>query len=425
MNIDKKIVGAVAVIAVAGIFIFKSSVFRKTPVKVTEVSVGRLADSSLYSGTVVPGELVPVYIEAPAVVERVLVKEGEEVTKGTDLLVFSNKSILENEKALKMNALDLKDINLQVADLESGTLKLELDKRELEIKELEETINADAKKLPTLEREAKVFANLLKKDGVSSIEAEKKQQAYEELKVELGLNRDKYNLMVVGYESLKRELNIEEAKLRSQLEKLKLQEETLKKREAQLKEPLKSPIDGVIVKLDVIEGAITAEGERLLAISTKGESRINVEVPLYQANTIAKGQDAKIISRELNGNKEYLGKVERISSAARDIRGGKDKVVDVEISIKGENDLRPGFVTDVEIAGKVKTNVPVINSFSVLESDGRYYVYVVENGVAKKQEVKVGGRTTSSYEVLDLPVGTKVVVNPFKIKNGVKVKVVE
>ena len=422
---NKKIIGAVAVIAVAGIFIFKSNIGKKTPVKVTEVAIGRLTDSSLYSGTVVPGELVPVYIEAPAVVERVLIKEGEEVSKGTDLLIFSNKSVLENEKAIKMNALDLKDINLQVADLESGTLKLELDKRELEIKELEEAINADAKKLPTLEREAKVFAELLKKDGVSSIEAEKRQQAYDNLKVELGLNRDKYNLMVVGYESLKRELNIEEAKLRSQLEKLKLQEETLRKREEQLKAPLKSPIDGVVVKLDVIEGAMTAEGERLLAISTKGESRINVEVPLYQANTIAKGQEAKIISRELNGNKEYLGTVERISSAARDVRGGKDKVVDVEISINGENDLRPGFVTDVEIAGKVKTNVPVINSFSVQESDGRYYVYVVENGVAKKQEVKVGGRTTSSYEVLDLPIGTKVVVNPFKIKNGDKVKVVE
>ena len=422
---NKKIIGAVAVIAVAGIFIFKSGIGKRTPVKVAEVAVGRLADLSLYSGTVVPGELVPVYIEAPAVVERVLIKEGEEVSKGTDLLVFSNKSILENEKAIKMNALDLKDINLQVADLESGTLKLELDKRELEIKELEEAINADAKKLPTLEREAKVFAELLKKDGVSSIEAEKRQQAYDNLKVELGLNRDKYNLMVVGYESLKRELNIEEAKLRSQLEKLKLQEETLRKREEQLKAPLKSPIDGVVVKLDVIEGAMTSEGERLLAISTKGESRINVEVPLYQANTIAKGQEAKIISRELNGNKEYLGTVERISSAARDVRGGKDKVVDVEISINGENDLRPGFVTDVEIAGKVKTNVPVINSFSVQESDGRYYVYVVENGVAKKQEVKVGGRTTSSYEVLDLPIGTKVVVNPFKIKNGDKVKVVE
>lgn len=296
---NKKIIGAVAVIAVAGIFIFKSGIGKKTPVKVAEVAVGRLADSSLYSGTVVPGELVPVYIEAPAVVERVLIKEGEEVSKGTDLLVFSNKSILENEKAIKMNALDLKDINLQVADLESGTLKLELDKRELEIKELEEAINADAKKLPTLEREAKVFAELLKKDGVSSIEAEKRQQAYDNLKVELGLNRDKYNLMVVGYESLKRELNIEEAKLRSQLEKLKLQEETLRKREEQLKAPLKSPIDGVVVKLDVIEGAMTSEGERLLAISTKGESRINVEVPLYQANTIAKGQEAKIISREL------------------------------------------------------------------------------------------------------------------------------
>lgn len=421
----KKIIGTVVVIVIAGIFIFRSSLVKKTPVKVTEVINGKLIDSSLFSGTVVPGELIPIYIEAPAVVERVLIKEGEKVSKGTKLLTFSNKSILENEKAMKMNALDLKDINLQVADLESGTLKLELDKRELEIKELEEIINADSKKLPTLEREAKVFMELLKKDGVSSIEAEKKQQAYDELKVELGLNKDKYNLMVVGYESLKRELNIEEAKLKSQLEKLKLEEETLNKREEQLKAPLKSPVDGIVVKLDVTEGTITEEGQRLLAIAMEGENRVNVEVPLYQVNTIEKGQEARIISRELNGSKEYKGIVERVSSVAREIRSGKDKVVDVEISINRENDLRPGFVVDVEIAGKVKTDIPVVNSFSVLESEGKYYVYIIENGSAKKQEIKVGGRTVSNYEVLDLPIGTKIVVNPFKVRNGEKVRIVD
>ncbi len=422
---NKKIIGIVAVVLVAGALILKGNSFGKTPVKVEPVAIGRLADSSLYAGTVIPGEIVPVYIEAPTVIERVLVKEGEEVSKGTELMSFSTKSLLENEKALKMNELDIKNVKLQIEDLESGTLKLELDRRELEMKSLEEKINADARRLPTVEREAKVFADLLKKDGVSSIEAQKKQLAYEDLKVELGLNREKYNLMVVGYESLKRELNIEESKLRSQLEKLSLNEETLKKRDTQLRETLKAPANGVVVKLDVTEGAMTEAGQRLLAIATEGESRINVEVPLYQANTIEKGQEAKVISRELNQNKEYIGKVERISSAARDIRGGKDKVVDVEISINGENDLKPGFITDVEIAGKVKSDVPVVNSFSVIESDGNYYVYVVEKGVARKQEIKVGARTVSSYEVLDLPVGTDVVVNPFKIRNGEKVKVVK
>lgn len=422
---NKKIIGIVAVVLVAGALVLKGNSFGKTPVKVEPVAIGRLADSSLYAGTVIPGEIVPVYIEAPTVIERVLVKEGEEVSKGTELMSFSTKSLLENEKALKMNELDIKNVKLQIEDLESGTLKLELDRRELDMKSLEERINADARRLPTLEREAKVFADLLKKDGVSSIEAEKRQQAYDDLKVELGLNREKYNLMVVGYESLKRELNIEESKLRSQLEKLNLNEETLKKRDTQLRETLKSPANGVIVKLDVTEGAMTEAGQRLLAIATEGESRINVEVPLYQANTIEKGQEAKVISRELNQNKEYIGKVERISSAARDIRGGKDKVVDVEISISGENDLKPGFITDVEIAGKVKSDVPVVNSFSVVEADGNYYVYVVENGVARKQQVKVGARTVSSYEILDLPLGTEVVVNPFKIRNGEKVKVVK
>ncbi len=52
----KKIIGAVAVIAVAGIFIFISGIGKRNPVKVAEVAVGRNADSCLYSGTVVPGD---------------------------------------------------------------------------------------------------------------------------------------------------------------------------------------------------------------------------------------------------------------------------------------------------------------------------------------------------------------------------------
>ncbi|MCI7666883.1 MAG: HlyD family efflux transporter periplasmic adaptor subunit [Fusobacterium mortiferum] len=437
----KKIAIGAIVIALVGYGAYKMNILGTTEVKVARIEVGDLSDMNLYTGMVVPGEIKPVYISAPAVIERILVKDGEEITKDTELILFSNKSIMENDKALRVNELDIQNVKLQIADLDSGSMKLELDNRELEIKNLEEKIKADMRRLPvvieearTLQKRAEAYMQLLSKDGVSATEASRintesgrKQVELEDLKTNLELNRQKHQLMVVSYESLKRELNIEEAKLRSSLEKLELENETLKIREKQLKEPLTAGVDGVVVGIDVQEGSVTQPGERLLAVSTTGGNRVNVEVPLYQSSAIAKGQPAIIVSRDSDGDKQYKGKVEKVSTAAVDSKYSKtkEKVIQVEVSIDEKNDLRPGFIADVEISGQAKTAVPVVNSFSVIEEDGEYFVYINDGGRARKQKVNVGARTVNSYEILDLPVGTQVIVNPFKVRNGEKIRVVE
>ena len=437
----KKIAIGAIVIALVGYGAYKMNILGTTEVKVARIEVGDLSDMNLYTGMVVPGEIKPVYISAPAVIERILVKDGEEITKDTELILFSNKSIMENDKALRVNELDIQNVKLQIADLDSGSMKLELDNRELEIKNLEEKIKADMRRLPvvteearTLQKRAEAYMQLLSKDGVSATEASRintesgrKQVELEDLKTNLELNRQKHQLMVVSYESLKRELNIEEATLRSSLEKLELENETLKIREKQLKEPLTAGVDGVVVRIDVQEGSVTQPGERLLAVSTTGGNRVNVEVPLYQSSAIAKGQPAIIVSRDSDGDKQYKGKVEKVSTAAVDSKYSKtkEKVIQVEVSIDEENDLRPGFIADVEISGQAKTAVPVVNSFSVIEEDGEYFVYINDGGRARKQKVNVGARTVNSYEILDLPVGTQVIVNPFKVRNGEKIRVVE
>lgn len=436
---NKKIAILTVALLLAGGLAYRGFSSRYSEIKVEKLSLGDLSDSTLYGGIVAPGDLVPVYIEAPALVETVLAREGQEVEPGDKLMLFSQKSVLENERELRNNQLDLKDIELRIADLESGSLKLELDNRTLEIKNLEEKIKGDNRKLPVLTAEsraykdkAEAYMKLLSKDGVSATEAEKavtesgkKQVELEELRTNLELSRQKYELMIISYESLKRELNINEAQLKSQLEKLKLANEILTRRAEQIGKPLEAPIAGVITKIDVAEGSITQSGQRLLAISPFGDSKVKVEVPMYQASTIEVGQEARVVSKEAQGDKVYLGNVTRVSSVAKESSFSKikEKVVEVEVEVRGENSLKPGFYTDVEIAGKSRREVPVVNSFSVLEENGNHYLFIVENGIVKKQEVKVGAKTVSAYEILDLPVGTEIAVNPFKVKNGEKVRV--
>lgn len=427
MDNKKMVKIAVAALIVVGAIFYvgkKSNIFKTTEVKVVSIEKGQLADSNTYTGVVAPGKIEPIYVDTSGIVENIFVREGENIEAGAQLMSFSNQSIVENQKALRVNELDIQDIELQIQDQESGSLKLELDNRLLEIRGLEEQINADAKRLPTLEKEARVFEKLLKEDGVSAVEARKKEQAYEDLKVALDLNREKYNLMVVGYESLKRELNIEETKLRSQLEKLKLTNEALKAANKQLTAPFTSPVSGIVVNIAAKIGEGVAPGQRVVSIAIPGESRVTLELPTYQVDSVKKGDTAYVISREGDG-KRYKAIVEKASVSAVSSNYGSNKVIAVEVLVTEPNSLRPGFVADVELSTKPKKDVLMINSFSVIEESGNYYVYVVENGKAKKQKVNIGFKSSNNYEVLDLAEGTEVIVNPFKVKEGVKVKVVD
>ena len=433
--------GIAALVALGILFgIYRSNIFGVTEVKTTKLEIGQLADENIYTGVVVPGEIKPIYVSSPAVVEKINVEVGEEVSPETALLTFSNQSFIENEKKLKLNELDMRDLELRIADLDSGTMKLELDNKQLDIKDLEEKIKGYQRELPILAEEARIakkkadtYMQLLAKDGVSATEASlmnttanTKEAEYEDLKTTLELTKQKYQLMYISYESLKRELDINKAKLESELEKLKLQHDTLAKSNEELKNALHSKQAGFISSIDIVEGGTVAPGQRVMSIAIPGQTKVNLEVPVYQAGTLSKGQDATIISREGGSGNKYKGKVDKVSSFAVKSKLGKstDKVIAVEVLIDGENDLKPGFIADVQVKGNSKKQGLMVNSFSVIEENGDYYVYINDNGKAQKQQIKVGLRDSNGYEILNLPSGTEIIVNPFKVRNGEKIRVV-
>lgn len=435
----KIIIGIVAVIVALSGYAVVNRVGKKE-VKVSKIDIRNLSSSTLYAGIVAPGEVVPVYIEAPSLIESIFVRVGEEVNAGDKLLTFSTKSVIENDKELRGNELDIKDVKLRIADLEGGSLKLELDNRKLEMKNLEEKVKGDERRLPvitaearTLRDKAEAYKKLLAADGVSSTEAnravteaDKKLVELEDLKTNLNLNRQKLALSAVSFESLTRELAIEEAKLASSLEKLQLNNEILVRRAEQLKKPLEAPVAGLITGIDVMEGSNTFSGQRLLSISPKGESIVKVEIPMYQASSVTLNQRAIVRTSSSEGDLTYEGVVSRVSSVAREsvLGGKKDKVIEVEVKISEKNNLKPGFITDVEITNESTRSVATVPSFSVVEEGDKSYVYVVEDGKVRKTEVKLGAKTLTDYEVLNIPLGTEVVINPFKVSNGERVKAV-
>lgn len=413
---------------------------KEVKVKVEAVKKGDISKSYYFQGIVVPEESIPVYIDVPTVVKKIMVKEGEEVEKGDPLIEFSDTIRSDLERDLEVVILDIKSRKLQLSDLRSGSMKLELEERKVDRETLEEEINSlnrnisvTAFEAKNLKKRAEVMEELLKKGGVSSVQvddakaaADKMKSTLEDMKTTLELTKQRYELSALSYERLKRDLILNESNIRGEYKKLILQKNNLEEKLSKLKEPLKAPVSGVITELLIAEGSAVPQGGKLLSISPGDNYIINIEVPIHLSQWLAVGQTTLITTREGNQKKEYSGQVKEVAKAAK--LSGEDeyveRIIEVEVAIDTPKGMRPGYVTDVEIIGSSKSDVKLINAFSVLEEAGENYVYIIKDNIVNKVKVNIGEKSSSKCEVLNLPVGVEVVINPFKVREGQKVSVV-
>ncbi|WP_320046312.1 HlyD family efflux transporter periplasmic adaptor subunit [uncultured Ilyobacter sp.] len=418
-------------------FFSKSDVSRVKEVKVIKLSNQYLDEDLVFKGMVVPKKTIPLYVEVPVVVENILVRNGSFVEVGDPLLEFSDSIKEDLKRELEGLDLDLNNVNLELLDLNSGSLKLELENRMLEVKSLKEDIRAMERSLEVLKFESKTFKEqadakmkLLENDGISSIEANaaltisnKKAAELTDNFSKLDIGRQKYELLVLSYERLKRELNIKENILVSKRSKLLIQKKNLTEKLKNVEEPLKSPINGLVAEIFVEEGIPFAKGRKLMSIVPDGNYMIKIEVPLFMSSWIERGQEAVVTFNDGRRNKVYRGTVERVAQGAKvPINGDFENVTEVYIDLNDTDGLKLRYYVDVNIKGNETQRRLAVDYFSILEEDGLNYVYVLENGIAKKKLVKLGKKGYSKVEILDLPGNTSIIVNPFKVKDGEQVK---
>lgn len=412
----------------------------KATVKVESLKPSNFDESLVFQGVISPKENIPIYTDTPTVIKSILVKEGSEVKKGENLLEF-NATIKEDlERELEVVELDIRSRRLQLNDLNSGSIKLELDQRTLERKTLEEDIkslNRDIElvsfEAKTLDEQARVMEELLKRKGISSTEAnearslaDRKKNEFEDLKTSLNLSKQRYDLSVVSYQRLRRELLLNQNNVNGEYQKLLLQKSNIKRKLAEITEPLKAPFDGIVTEVTVTEGTTVAQGAKLLSLSPGKDFLIKLDIPLSQSKWIKLGQKALIVTRGGFEKRNYSGEVSDIAKIAKvkENLGIQRRILEIEVLVEDPEGMKPGYITNVELSINHQNKVNAISSFSVIEEGGINYVYVLEGDVVNKTRVDLGIKTSSKYEVLNLPLGTEIIVNPFKVKDGQQVTVI-
>lgn len=183
-----------------------------------------------------------------------------------------------------------------------------------------------------------------------------------------------------------------------------------------------SPILGTITQVNITQGEeATATTGTAIQVADLSTFTFAAEVDEAEISKVQLGQKAKI---ELNAyeNTEFEAVVTKIGTIATTDSSG-NKVFDIELAIQSnENLLKIGLEGDAQIVTASANALSIPWEAVVLEDDNAY-VFVVENGVAVKKEVKLGLQSSEYYEISDgLSANETVIINPNEnICEGVKV----
>lgn len=187
---------------------------------------------------------------------------------------------------------------------------------------------------------------------------------------------------------------------------------------------MKSPIEGKVVKIDCSVGQWVPIGTPLMSIADMSILYVVANVDEFEISKVEPNQTAKIIPVAYP-EAAIEGKVVEISFLPTfTIAGGTAFPVKIEVtSVEGAT-LRLGMSVDVEIVSTTHKDVIIVPLEAVVYRDGRYIVFVVEDSIAKAQEVEVGICTDYFGEIESgLTLGQEIVIeNADKLRGGERVK---
>ncbi|GAB4132810.1 MAG: efflux RND transporter periplasmic adaptor subunit [Acidobacteriota bacterium] len=198
-------------------------------------------------------------------------------------------------------------------------------------------------------------------------------------------------------------------------------------RDIYTKTEIRSPLSGVVSRLNVRQGEMVVvgiqnqPGTTLMTISDL--SAVNAEVKVAEAEIlrVKLGQPARVLLEAVDG-REFSGEVVEIGTSALPSTGTGAAAREFKVVIRireADPGLRPGLTCDVEIlADELPTAVTVpLQAVVIRRIDGedRTGVFVFREGRAEFQPVVPGVIGGLEMAVQGLDPGVKVVSGPFQV----------
>jgi HlyD family secretion protein len=243
-------------------------------------------------------------------------------------------------------------------------------------------------------------------------------------------------------EAAENELALAKVDLRSRQEALAQARSALEQAEDSLaKTEIRSPIDGIVIQLEVkpgeavIAGTTNIPGSTLAVIADTSSMLTELRVDEADIAQVALGQSAAIYAAAFR-DIALPGVVESIATSAQRAEGQQNLSFEVRVRLiePDQVSVRPGMSCRAEIHTESSEDALAVPIQAVLydeqagEDDEQAHVFVIDNGVAMRRNVETGLSSDSHMEIVSgLAAGDRVVSGPFRmlrnLREGDRVKV--
>lgn len=265
---------------------------------------------------------------------------------------------------------------------------------------------------------------------INTIDIERQEVRIKNLERQFERSKSLHDKNMIGddeFDNVANQLALARIDLKSSRERLAQVEAQLDQVNDQLsKTKIVSPIDGVITSLDIkvgetaIASSTNIPGSSLMTIANPASIYTEVLVDEADVATIEIGQRAEIVAIAYP-DQPMLGEVRYIANTAKVAPGrqGLSFTVKIEIIDAGAVVLRPGMSCRAEIFTRQDQQVSAIPIQAILFQEDRselrseHFIFINDNGIAKKTKVDVGLSDDEYQELLsEIDGDIEIVVGP-------------
>jgi HlyD family secretion protein len=352
-------------------------------VRIAPVTTGTLVRDAAVNGRVVAAVSPTLYATAPGTVE-LKVNAGDTVKKGDVIARLESPDLAD---ALKREQSSYEELQAEVARQRIIASKQKLIARR----------DADQAEI---ERVAALRAfERIEKAGVIGVVAkndfQKAQDALQSAEV-----RSKHAAAAALLENDDVQLQLKTRA--SQLQRQRLALDLARRRVDEL--TLRAPMDGLIGSLAVADRSVVAANAPLMTLVDLSRLEVELEIPETYMTDLGLGLNVEIAAGEVKA----MGKLSALSPEV--VRN--QVLARVRFTGPQPGGLRQSQRVSARLLIEEKPNVLLLPRGPFLDTQGGHHVYVVRDGVAYRQPVKLGAASVSAVEVVGgLKPGDQVVIS--------------
>lgn len=195
------------------------------------------------------------------------------------------------------------------------------------------------------------------------------------------ISKSEYDQIKYAYESAQ-----------AQLESIQVQMDTLQKNISDCS--VTSPMTGVIATRSVERGGYASAASPAYTVMDLSTIKVEVGVSEQVLNTIKIGDEVSVLMTAVSET-PLKGTVATISPAA-----GQTGMYTIKVELNNKDGkIKSGMMAEVNFTMESAEDTIVLPRNAVIEKDNETYVYVVENGVAKKVNVELGIEAEDTIEI--------------------------